>query len=137
MTLSVCHGQQRVEQSLRKDYKEGGAAGGCGKSLGVQFPNHAVLYAHLPSESEELGNLSLSKPKGLNKRDRAVQECTKCEESAAERDGNTRERKGLGGVGGVIKKALDEACTSTHMFVIIVLFFIYHMYVFFYQQKNV
>lgn len=49
-------------------------------------------------------------PKYLNKRHQVVEECTKCEESAAERRGNPREEER--GVGGVIKKALDEACTS-------------------------
>lgn len=75
----------------------------------------------------------------LNKRDRVVQECTKCEESAAKRPGkHKREKKGVRGVGGVIKKALDEArtsrlCSSSFVF----FFYIYIMYVFFYQQRNV
>lgn len=49
----------------------------------------------------------------------------------------TREKKRVVGVGGVKMKALDEACTSCLCLSSLYFFLMYHMYVFFYQQRNV
>lgn len=49
----------------------------------------------------------------------------------------TQARRGVCGVGWVVKKALDEACTSCLCLSSLYFFLIYHMYVFFYQQRIV
>lgn len=77
------------------------------------------------------GATSSSKPKVLNSGGRVVQACTNVR-NLQQSEMETRTRKG---VGGLLKKALDEACTSRLCLSSFVFFFyIYHMYVFFYNR---
>ena len=78
----------------------------------------------------------MSALKVLNKRDGGVEECTKRERSAAEKELNER-AKGSVEWEGVIRKALDEALYFMHMFVIIVLFLIYHVCIFLPTKERV
>lgn len=132
MTLSRCRGQQRMEQTgWIGGSREKKGCGLCGcvrlkpgsESQSVHFKNQDVLiYTHLPQTARCWGSISLPKPKVLNKRDGPIQECTKYEESAAERDGNTREKRGWWGGRGH-RESTWWSLYFTPMFVIIVLFF--------------
>lgn len=106
------------------------------ESQSVHFKNQDVLiYTHSPSDGEELTNHfnCCRSPKYWTK------ETGRWGNALNVRNLQQRwkhERKGVGWVGGIIEKALDEACSSCLCLSSLYFFLIYHMYVFFYQQRN-
>lgn len=152
MAPSRCHGQQRTdwlgpwekttkENELQEENDVVCWGNMTKASIWISkrsFHKSWCPYLHPPPlwGARSRGTICLSEPKVLNKRDRAVQECTKCEESAAEWDGDSRRKRGRRGGRGH-KESTWWSLYFTPMFVIVCLFFIYHMYVFFYQQRNV
>lgn len=119
--------QRKEQQEEKWSVRLGSLAKACSRISKVYISQimMSLFTPTSPQRSEE------TFPKVLNKRDRSENALNV---RSPQQEPRQKERKT--GVGGVITKALDETY-FTPMFFILYLFFIYHMYVFFYQQRNV
>lgn len=120
--------QRKEQQEEKWSVRLGSLAKACSRISKV-YISQIMMSLFTPTSSQRSEETF---PKVLNKIARSVGECTKCKESAA---GTTTEREKNGGGRGHNESTWWNLL---HAYVFHPLpFFIYHMYVFFYQQRNV
>lgn len=121
--------QRKEQQEEKWSVRLGSLAKACSRISKV-YISQIMMSLFTPTSSQRSEETF---PKVLNKLARSVGECTKREESTA---GTTTEREKNGGGRGHNESTWWNLLHA-YVFHPLPFFFIYHMYVFFYQQRNV